>query len=188
MLDISFLPLSDDRVRLRAMTHADAAAYAQGTEDEAVRTFAHLPAPRYTPGSVIQMIDGVIDEGLTRGDLAVLTIADAATDRFAGSLVLFDVTEDMAEVGFWLRPEARGAGLAAAALRLASRWAQFSGLSVLTARTATGNVASQHVLAKSGFLPLHRSEGTAPSGALIELVHYERTLDDDETPVSGSRG
>jgi [ribosomal protein S5]-alanine N-acetyltransferase len=188
MLDASLLPLADDRVRLRPMTHADAPAYAHGTEDEVVRSFAHLPAPQYTPDSVIRMIDGVIAEGLDRGDLAILTIAEAPTDDFAGSLVLFDVRDDAAEIGFWLRPEARGAGLAAAALGLASRWAEFSGLSALTARTATGNVASQHVLMRSGFLPRHRGEGTAPSGALIELVHYERTLDDDGTPVPTGRG
>lgn len=158
------------------MSHADAAPYAYGTEDAAVRAFAHLPAPQYTPESVTHMIDGVIAEGLARGDLAVLTIATTDSDDFAGSLVLFDVRDGSAEVGFWLSPEARGAGLAAAALGLAGRWAGASGLRVLTARTATGNLASQHVLEKGGFRPRHRAEGTAPSGARIELIHYELDL------------
>ncbi|QNN82860.1 GNAT family N-acetyltransferase [Brachybacterium sp. Z12] len=186
MLDISFLPVSDDRVRLRAMAHADATAYAQGTEDEAVRAFAHLPAPQYTPDSVIRMIDGTIAEGLARGDLAILTIADAVTDRFAGSLVLFDVTEDAAEVGFWLRPEARGASLTSAALGLAVLWAQQSGLRALTARTSADNMASRHVLAKGGFLPIRRARGTAPSGSQVDLVHYERVLPDREDPDASS--
>lgn len=182
MLNTSALPLSDGRVRLRAMTHADAAAYAEGTEDPAVRAFAHLPAPEYTRDSVVRMIDGVIAEGLARGDLAILTIADAATDRFAGSLVLFDVSGDAAEVGFWLRPGARGTGLAGAALELAGRCAEHSSLRTLTARTAADNVASQHVLEQAGFHRTRRARGTAPSGARIDLLHYTRMLPPRGTP------
>lgn len=33
----------------------------------------------------MEMIDGVISEGLDDGELAVLTIAEAQTDRFIGS-------------------------------------------------------------------------------------------------------
>ncbi|HIY65373.1 MAG TPA: GNAT family N-acetyltransferase, partial [Candidatus Agrococcus pullicola] len=73
------------------MEHKDAAAYAVGADDPRVREFAHLPEPEYTEASVSRLIDGVIREGLFRGDLAVLTIADPGTDEFIGSLVLFNV-------------------------------------------------------------------------------------------------
>lgn len=187
MLDPSHLPVSDGRVQIRTMTHADAWAYADGTDDEDVRTYAHLPAPEYTRESVIEMIDGVIAEGLARGDLAVLTIADAATDRFLGSLVIFDVTREGAEVGFWLRPESRGRGLTGAALALASRFAERSGLRTLTARTAADNRASQTVLCKAGFVPVHRGCDTVPSGHEVEVIHYERVLaEGDGQPGAGS--
>lgn len=176
MLDSALLPLSNDSVRIRPMTHCDAAAYADGTRDSAVRTYAHLPAPDYSRDSVVDMIDGVIGKGLADGDLAVLTIADALTDRFLGSLVIFDVTADAAEVGFWLRPDARGGGLTGAALVLAAQFAQESGLSVLSARTVVDNIPSQHVLAKAGFTPVRQGAGTAPSGDEVELVHYECPL------------
>lgn len=91
----------------------------------------------------MEMIDGVISEGLDDGELAVLTIAEAQTDRFIGSLVVFDVTSETAEVGFWLHPDARGAGPTGAELALAAQFAGESGLNLLTARTVIDNVPSQ---------------------------------------------
>lgn len=188
MLNATLLPLTNDNVRVRPMTHADAAAYAEGTHDDAVRTYAHLPAPEYSPELVVEMIDGVIGEGLAKGELAVLSIAEVESDRFLGSIVLFDVTATAAEVGFWLHPDARGRGLTSTALALATRFAQESGLSLLTARTIVDNVASQHVLAKAGFVPVRRDRGTAPSGLEVELIHYECVLPPNPDNVDRSGG
>lgn len=90
MLDSTPLPLRTDQAILRAMRPEDAA----GTDDPMVRQFAHLPEPKYTEESVRTLIQGTIQEGLDRGDLAMLTIADPTNDDFAGSLVLFDVEGD----------------------------------------------------------------------------------------------
>lgn len=179
MLVASHLPLTHDGVRLRPLAHRDATAYAEGTEDGAVRTYAHLPAPQYTPASVAEMIDGAVREGLERGDLAVLAIAHATTDDFTGSAVLFDVTGEAAEVGFWMHPAWRGGGRASAGLHLAALLAGRSGLSSLTARTVTDNHASQHVLTRAGFAQTHRGLGTTPAGHTAELLHYERRLATD---------
>ncbi|MBB3049834.1 RimJ/RimL family protein N-acetyltransferase [Prauserella isguenensis] len=176
MLDSSLLPLHDDRARLRPLRHDDAAAFAEGTADPAVREHGHLPEPEYTPESVRAMIDRDAAPGLERGDLAVLAIADAATDSFAGSLVLFDVSEDSAEVGFWLHPRHRGSGLTGAALSLAADLARGSVLAALTARTAPENIASQRALAAAGFETVGREVGTAPSGESVELLHLVRHL------------
>lgn len=176
MLDASHLPLQDDTVRLRPLSRADAPAYAEGTTDPEVRARAHLPEPRYTPESVVAMAEGVVVEGLQRGDLAVLTIADAATDEFAGSLVIFDVTQDEAEVGFWLHPRSRGRGLTGSALRLAARFAAASGLRSLTARTVPDNTASRAVLDRAAFEETGRARGTTPSGQQAEMIHYRRDL------------
>src|SRR5690606_6404768 len=108
MLDPRHLPLIGDRTRLRALRHEDAAAYAAGTADPEVRRFAHLPEPEYTEDSVVALVDGPVRDGRARGDLAVLAIADVATSRFAGSVVLFDVDAATAEVGFWVHPDHRG--------------------------------------------------------------------------------
>lgn len=177
MLDATLLPLRNDRAVLRPMRTEDAGAYAAGTEDPAVRRYAHLPEPEYTEESVTTLIGTSIHEGLIRGDLAVLTIADPVTDAFAGSLVIFDVSDDSAEVGFWVHPDHRGKALAEAALQLALVFARSSGITRLQARTLPENQASQRVLERTGFLPSRREWGTAPSGQEAELLHYTHTTD-----------
>ncbi|MDH6195996.1 ribosomal-protein-alanine N-acetyltransferase [Mycobacterium frederiksbergense] len=172
MLDSRLLPLQSERVRLRALRAGDAAAFAAGTEDPDVKTYGHLPEPKYTTESVITMIERQAEPGLARGDLAVLAIAHPVTDEFAGSLVIFDVTDEVAEVGFWVHPSHRGTGVATAALHLAGELARGSGLTTLTARTATENVASQGVLVRAGFQTLGTRKDTTPSGQEIELLHY----------------
>lgn len=175
MLDASLLPLHNDRVRLRPLRPEDAVAFAEGTADADVRAFGHLPESHYTPASVRAMIDEQVRPGLERGDLAVLAIADAG-DEFAGSLVLFGVTEDSIEVGFWLRPQSRGSGFATAALELAAQFVSRSGLTRLTARTAVENTASQRVLTRAGFTQTGSAVDTAPSGHELELLFYTRSV------------
>lgn len=172
MLDAEILPIHGDKAVLRPMQTEDASAYAAGTEDPAVRQYAHLPEPEYTPTSVTELIHGTVREGLEHGDLAVLTIAEPATGDFAGSLVLFGVSSDSAEVGFWVHPDHRGKGLSAAALRMAVVFAERSGIEQLTARTVPDNQESRRVLERAGFTPGDRALGAAPSGEEVELLHY----------------
>lgn len=172
MLDSSLLPLDGTDTRLRPLADKDAQAFAEGTRDADVRQYGHLPDPTYTPDSVRAMVRDEVVPGLARGSLAVLTIADVSTDDFCGSLVLFDVTDDHAEVGFWLHPSHRGNGRTAEALDLAATFARHSGLSQLTARTVPVNTASRHVLTRAGFVPVGRTADRAPSGHTTTLLHY----------------
>lgn len=176
MLDATTLPITLENTRLRPLSELDADAYAAGTKDEAVRRFGHLPESDYTPESVRRMIRDEVAEGLSSGTLAVLALADAETDRFVGSLVLFDVSSEAAEVGFWIHPDARGAGHARRGLELASRFARNSGLRILTARTLPENKASQRCLTTAGFREIERRVGTTPAGQQEELFHYRRDL------------
>lgn len=176
MLDATTLPITFENTRLRPLSELDADAYAAGTKDEAVRRFGHLPESDYTPESVRRMIRDEVAEGLSSGTLAVLALADAETDRFVGSLVLFDVSSEAAEVGFWIHPDARGAGHARRGLELASRFAHNSGLRTLTARTLLENKASQRCLTNAGFSEVERAVGTTPAGQCEELFHYRRDL------------
>ena len=176
MLDATTLPITFENTRLRPLSELDASAYAAGTKDEAVRRFGHLPESDYTPESVRRMIRDEVAEGLSSGTLAVLALADAETDRFVGSLVLFDVSSEAAEVGFWIHPDARGAGHARRGLELASRFARNSGLRTLTARTLLENKASQRCLTNAGFREVERAVGTTPAGQCEELFHYRRDL------------
>lgn len=177
MLKASLLPLRSDQVVLRAMRPEDAGAYAAGTSDPAVYEYAHLPEPEYTEESILTLIDGTIRDGLASGELAVLTIADPATDDFAGSLVLFGATSTSIEVGFWMHPDYRGKRMSAAALALAHDFARRSGFTSVTARTAPENTASQRTLDRSGYLRGGSARGTTPSGETADLLHYRRPLE-----------
>lgn len=176
MLRVPLLPLQDGDVRLRRLRASDASAYAEGTKDAGVRRYGHLPEPEYTPVSVREMISRDVDPGLERGDLAVLAIADAASDSFAGSLVLFNVVGESAEIGFWVHPAYRGRGVTVAALKVANRFASGSRLRELTARTSPENAASQRVLEAAGFHKNGRATDTAPSGQRLELLRYSRRV------------
>ncbi len=163
------------------MQSRDAAAYAKGTEEDSVRRYAHLPEPSYTEASTAEMIAGPISDGLVRGDLAVLTIADPATDEFAGSLVIFDITSSNAEIGFWIHPDFRGHGLTCAALDLVIEFTRRGGLQQLHARTVPENQASQRVLERAGFAPGTFVGTTTPSGQVAVTVPFTRDL----APICG---
>ena len=79
-------------------------------------------------------------------------IADASTDELLGSIGWRLVDQDNVQIGYWVKREARGRGVATRALRLLSHWA--------LEELATGRVqllaepenpSSQRVAEKAGF-------------------------------------
>ncbi|MDV3124267.1 GNAT family N-acetyltransferase [Mycobacterium sp. 21AC1] len=171
---VDHLPVTQDGVTVRQLRHADAAAFAAGTKDPQVRRYGHLPLSDYTPEIVLNQIDGIIAEGMAAGTLAVLAIADAASEMFLGSIVLFDIRGDRAEVGFWLTPDARGRGAARSALVAIARLAADAGIPHLDARTVVDNAGSRRVLEGAGFRQVGgASTDTAPSGETVVSVKFE---------------
>ncbi len=173
----SLLPVSRPGVLIRPLAPADAAPYSAGTEDTDVRRYAHLPEPHYTPALVTEQIDSIITPGLADGTLAVLVIADSASEEFLGSVVLFDIADDRAEIGFWLAPAARGRGAAQQAVECAVELGTRLGLRALYARTVSENAASARTLTGAGFAPYGDVElGTAPSGEQALMQHYIHSM------------
>lgn len=170
---LAVLPISDGVVTIRAMSEADAEAYAAGTNDPLVKHFAHLPLEKYTPHIVRDMIQGVITAGLHDGSLAVLTISDAHSNLFLGSLVIFDISADDAEIGYWVAPAHRGQKVSGRALTLAVQMARKLGLKQLRARTVQENPASEKVLLNAGFEQVGEArEEIVPSGKTEMSVNY----------------
>lgn len=171
-------PVTDDVIRVRRLEPRDAAAFVDGTTDAQVRQFAHLPLAEYTNQVFLEQLRGVIADGLRDGNLAVLAVADAATDEFLGSITLFDVdyTRGRAETGFWVTPAARGRGAAVRAVELVARWATQLGIVELIARADTANEASCAVLERADFILLDGpTEQTAPSGRKFTGLTYRRS-------------
>ena len=170
---LSVLPISDGVVTIRLMSDKDAEAYASGKNDALVKRFAHLPLDEYTPQIVCDMIQGVIADGLRDGTLAVLTISDASSDSFLGSLVIFDVKQDDAEIGYWVAPEHRGRRVSSRALTLAMEMARKLGLKKLRARTVQENPASERTLLNAGFEQVGEARlEVVPSGKTEISVNY----------------
>lgn len=168
------LPRGVGNVTVRRLRHGDAHAFAAGTDDAAVRRFGHLPLREYSAEIVREQIDGVIARGLADDTLAVLAIADVPSDDFLGSIVLFDIHESSAEVGFWLAPQGRGRGAARQGLSAVAGLAAEAGLTRLRARTAPENVGSRRALERVGFVRTGgaRNEAT-PSGETTPVLTYE---------------
>ena len=90
---------------------------------------------------------------LAAGDRARLAIADAQTGELLGSISLDLFAErQAAEIGYWVKREARRRGVALAAARLVMRWAfEEVGVERLEILTYPGNAASQALAEKLGF-------------------------------------
>jgi RimJ/RimL family protein N-acetyltransferase len=138
-------PRSDGVVTLRAWSEADAdelAACLDGDE-EIGRWLDQIPQP-YARADALAYVGGVDEDAFA--------VTDAATGRVLGSIRLrWSEPHDVAEVGYWLRSDARGRGAATRALLLVTRLALDGGAARVQLRAATDNVASRRVAENAGF-------------------------------------
>jgi RimJ/RimL family protein N-acetyltransferase len=113
------------------------------------------------------------------GERAEIVVRDAATGAFAGHIQLMHVLPALAQaqVGYSLRPEYRGRGLATRALRLVADWAlTATPLARLAAGTSPENTASHRVLEKAGFTREGVIRGQRPGldGARLDDLQWAR--------------
>jgi len=160
-------------VRLRAWTEADAAelvACLDG-EPEISRWLDQIPQP-YTVDHALAYIGGTTgNDRETR-----FAVTDAADGRLLGSIgATWNEARDVAEIGYWLRADARGRGAITAAARLVSAWALEAGAARVQLRAAVGNDASRRVAEKAGFRleGVHRSAYWNPRlGRRVDWAMY----------------
>jgi RimJ/RimL family protein N-acetyltransferase len=149
-------------VRLVPFTAAHLDAFAPMTADPDVLRYTRFPDPpepgfprewleRYDAGRAdgTKEAFAILEDG--GGDGALLGVALAVeVDRPAGA----------AELGYLVAPDARGRGVATAAVRLLTRWALDAGLTELTLLIAADNGGSRTVAERSGYV-LERIEDDA---------------------------
>lgn len=138
-------PRSDGVVALRAWTATDAPAIVEciDGDEEISRWLDQIPQP-YTRADALAYIGGVGEQAFA--------LTDAREGRVLGSIGLrWNDEHDVAEVGYWLRSDARGCGLATRALLLATGIAFADGAARVQLRAAVGNDASRRVAEKVGF-------------------------------------
>jgi RimJ/RimL family protein N-acetyltransferase/nitrite reductase/ring-hydroxylating ferredoxin subunit len=174
-------PLSDGVVTLRAFRADDAPVVTVACQDpEIQRWIPIIPVP-YTEADARRFILMTL-QAWHDGTGYEFAIADAATDRFIGSIGLhLGPNPRLHAVGYLVAPEARRRGVASRALRLVTRWGfEHIDIERLALWTLPGNVASQAVAEKAGF----RFEGLARNWTLdrdaqaTDAVMYSMTPED----------
>jgi RimJ/RimL family protein N-acetyltransferase len=135
--------LRDELLVLRPMQVADPDAIVAGLNDpDASRFMPLVPAPytRAAADAWIVRCTGVWETG----EASPFAILDAGTGELLGSIELHGGST----IGYWVRADARGRGIATRALRLVCEWATQRPLQLTT---HPDNLASQRVAEKAGF-------------------------------------
>lgn len=176
--------LEGSSVRLRPWRETDAPDPENGPDAASLRFMP--PGAHPTPEAFTAWLSRARSR-MAEGSAVYWCIADRGTDRALGNIQCFGfdsaVTRGSAEVGYWVYPTARGAGIAGEALDLVVGHAFASvddgglGLHRLCAGTDSDNAASQRVLLRGGFArtgsereSMAHDDGTYSGGALFELL------------------
>src|SRR5437870_3374116 len=112
-------PLADGVVALRPWAEEDVPAIVAGCREEEIeRWLDQVPQP-YTERDAREYIAST-RRGRREGTASNFAIVDAETGEPAGSIGVhwLDHEHGVAEVGYWIRGESRGPGLATRAVRL----------------------------------------------------------------------
>jgi RimJ/RimL family protein N-acetyltransferase len=135
--------LADDTIVLRPFTEEDVPELVAALNDPEISRWTRIPFP-YT--------DDDARDFLRSKEETAFAIAAKPTGRLLGGIGLRFPSDGVGEIGYWVRRDARGRGVATAALRLLSRWAFGEHRLVRLQLTAEpGNVASCRVAEKAGF-------------------------------------
>jgi RimJ/RimL family protein N-acetyltransferase len=139
-------PLTDGVVALRSWVAADAPAIVEccDGDEEMAGWLDRLPQP-YT------LADAEFYIALEGEEKFAVTEADGG--RVVGSIGLTWHEPDVAEIGYWMRADARGNGYMTRATRLATAHAFAKGAARVQLRADPENVGSCRVAEKAGFTP-----------------------------------
>jgi RimJ/RimL family protein N-acetyltransferase len=178
-------PLSDDVVVLRPWLERDVDAIVSACRDEEIAQWLDQVPQPYGEADARTYV-ALTRRGWKDGTHAAFAVTDAETSEVLGSVGIhwLDPEEGVAEVGYWVRLEARGRGVATRATRLATAWALRScGMKRVQLRADSRNVASQRVAEAAGF----RREGILRSvrfnprqGRRVDFVVYSLLTDELE--------
>lgn len=183
-----FLPIETPAFRLRAYRPSDVAVVAEHRSDPTTAEWQSWAVP-YSVEKAQQLIDSVMAlDGPTPGEWWELVIADPTTDGFMGSLAVHLAEHGhSAEIGYALRVEHRGKGLATAAAQvLVDALFGRPEINRLEGSLHPNNVASAIVLERLGFV----YEGTSRQSFWVEDVvsddaHYGLLREEWEALRSG---
>ncbi|HEY6738810.1 MAG TPA: GNAT family N-acetyltransferase, partial [Actinopolymorphaceae bacterium] len=140
---------------LRPHTRSDIDGVLDQCTDPETQAWTTVPSP-YTRADAEQYVGTRVPLGWADGSYLAFAIADAETDEFLGTVDLHEGGHGpgAGEIGFGLRPGARGRGVMAAAVRAVLGWAfapDGLGLELVYWRAQVGNWSSRRVAWATGF-------------------------------------
>jgi RimJ/RimL family protein N-acetyltransferase len=162
-------PLLDPPTAVRPWREEDIPAIVAACQDPAISRWTRVPSPYGEADARAFMLRRL--DSLEAGAEAGFAIVSAGNDTLLlGSIALmrFAWPHARGEIGYWLAPEARGAGHATRAVRLVAAWGFAKlGLERIELYAATGNPASQAVAERAGFTreAVARSYQPRPDGS-----------------------
>lgn len=179
-------PLSDGVVTLRQWGEkGDVEAITAACNDPAIAEFLDLLPSPYTENDARVYI-AQSREGWADGTMTNFAIASAETGDSIGSIGVrwLEPQQGVAEVGYWVAPEARGNGVCTRALLLVSRWVlEDCGMERLQLRADELNPASRKVAENAGFTQegiLRSSRFNPRQGRRVDFVMYSLLRDELE--------
>lgn len=138
------MTLEDEVVLLRPFDEGDVPAIVAACQDPEIPRWTSVPSP-YTEADALAWLESDVEESFA--------VIDRATGELLGSIGVRYFDDAIGEVGYWMKREARGRGLATRALGLVSHWALGERrLARFQLRADVENVASQRVAEKAGFV------------------------------------
>jgi RimJ/RimL family protein N-acetyltransferase len=162
------LPIETSEFRLRSYRPSEAAVVAEHRSDPSTAMWQSWAVP-YSVEKAQRMIDSVIAlDGPTPGEWWELVVAEPTTDAFMGSLAVHVAEHGhSAEIGYALRVEHRGKGLATAAAQvLVDALFARPEINRLEGSLHPDNIASAMVLERLGFV----YEGTSRQSFWVDDV------------------
>jgi len=167
--------LEDNVVRLRPFEESDVPAIVAACQDPEIPRWTAVPSP-YTEADARAWLASNEEESFA--------VVDRASGELLGSIGVRYLDGRIGEVGYWVKREARGRGVATRALELVARWALVEkGLGRFQLRADVANGPSQRVAEKAGFV----REGVLRSalafkGERRDVVMYSLVPDDLQGP------
>jgi RimJ/RimL family protein N-acetyltransferase len=145
--------LTDGRLVVRPFAPDDAPAVRIACDDPDVAHWIHLLPSPYTPPDAERFV-AESRRRLAADERARLAVTDAVSGELLGSVSLDRFADrEAAEIGYWVRRDARRTGVALAAARLIVAWAfDELGIERLELLTYPGNEASQALAGRLGFM------------------------------------
>jgi RimJ/RimL family protein N-acetyltransferase len=154
--------LDDGVVALRPPAPGDIDAIVDACQDHEIPRWTRVPKP-YTRDHAVEYVERSA-RAWKEGSDAGFVIVDSDTGELLGAIGIHRLggEDDGPEVGYWLKREARGRGIATRALRLVTDWACRELRARILLQADVRNIPSRRVAEKARFRYVR--EGTAPPG------------------------